>query len=126
MLCTVWVRTARTLFLLFSLTPRPGFNLLLPGFCYEHGTGVATNAAEAARLYQLAADQGHTAAQFRLGETKVHQRIIESQLSSDCFCLAMCYKMGTGVRRDESEAIMWLELAADQKHAAAQFNLGKF
>lgn len=35
--------------------------------CYESGTGVTMDEAEAARLYQLAADQGDPKAQFNLG-----------------------------------------------------------
>jgi TPR repeat protein len=51
----------------------------------------------------LAADQGNANAQSNLG---------------------VCYKNGTGVTKDEREAVRWYRLAADQGKAAAQFNLG--
>ena len=34
------------------------------------------------------------------------------------------YDKGTGVPKDEVEAVKWYRKAADQGHAAAQFNLG--
>ena len=41
--------------------------LILKGFCYYNGTGVAKDQAEAVKYYRLAADQGHAQAQFNLG-----------------------------------------------------------
>ena len=59
--------------------------------------------AEAVRWYRLAAEQGHAAAQFTLGNM---------------------YDEGEGVPEDDAEAVRWYRLAAEQGHAAAQFNLG--
>jgi TPR repeat protein len=73
------------------------------GTCYEDGTGVAKDAAEAVRLYRLAADQGHAGAQYNLGA---------------------CYEKGLGVVKDTAEAVRWLVRAADQGHPLAQYNAG--
>nr|WP_314383102.1 tetratricopeptide repeat protein [uncultured Cardiobacterium sp.] len=40
--------------------------------------------------------------------------------------LAALYLTGVGVPRDRNEALNWLEKAANQNHAAAQYELGKF
>ena len=36
----------------------------------------------------------------------------------------MCYKKGTGVEKDEVEAVKYYKIAADQDDASAQYNLG--
>ena len=51
------------------------------------------------RWYQLAADQGHAAAQFFMG---------------------IAYEEGQGVDESDEEAVQWYQLAADQGHADAQ------
>lgn len=58
---------------------------------------------EAARFYQLAADQGDTEAQY---------------------CLGYMYNDGRGVDRDIQAAIGLFRLAADRGHADAQYELG--
>jgi TPR repeat protein len=70
---------------------------------YMFGTGVPKDKQKAVHYYQLAAAQGHAAAQFNLG---------------------LCYRNGTGVPKDEQEAVRLFRLAAAQGLAAAQFNLG--
>ncbi len=52
--------------------------------------------------FRLAAEQGHSDAQFNL---------------------AACYYRGDGVKQDYSEALLWYRKAAEQEHADAQFNL---
>ena|GEM_PF-5033557 len=42
------------------------------------------------------------------------------------FSLAHCYHQGDMVPRDEAMAIRWLQAAAEQNHAQAQFHLGCF
>jgi TPR repeat protein len=64
---------------------------------YLRGEGVAQNAIEAFRLFQLAADQGHTGARIMLGSM---------------------YAEGIGTKRDLEAAYMWLSaasLAGDQR-----------
>jgi TPR repeat protein len=74
------------------------------GVCYEDGSGVAQDEAEAVRLFRLAADQGNANAQCNLG---------------------MCYEDGSCVAKDEAEAVRLYRLAADQGLAIAQSNLGQ-
>ena len=82
-------------------TPRAQSEL---GALYENGTGVVPqDHTEALRLYRLAADQGHIAAQCRL---------------------AWMYKNGNGISQDHTEAVRWCRLAADQGDARAQCALG--
>ncbi|KAA2211463.1 sel1 repeat family protein [Pseudoroseomonas oryzae] len=61
---------------------------------------------EAARLYRLAADQGHAAAQYNLARFYVNGR--------------------GGLPKDEREAARLYRLAADQGYAWAQYNLAAF
>jgi TPR repeat protein len=71
-----------------------------------HNQGTAKGgAAEAAKWYRKAADQGHAEAQYQLGD---------------------CYAEGTGVAKDEVEAIKWFRKAADQGGVWAQYQLGKY
>ena len=58
---------------------------------------------EAARMYRMAADRGHAAAQFNL---------------------AVMYVVGAGVPRVPAEAARRYRLAAKQGHPKAQYNLG--
>ena len=69
------------------------------GAMYITGYGVVKDLAEAARLYRLAADQGHAQAQYNLG--------------------AMYYT-GKGVAKDVAQAARLFRLAADQGDAQAQ------
>ncbi|CAE7433482.1 ybeT [Symbiodinium sp. CCMP2592] len=72
------------------------------GHCYERGLyGCEMNLEVAARLYRLAAEKGHTVAQWRLGE------LLESGLN--------------GQRpNDAREALHWYTLAAQSGNAEAQ------
>ena len=81
-------------------TPVAQFNL---GVMYQIGPGVAQDFKEAARLYTLAAAQGHAKAQSNLG---------------------FMYDNGTGVPQDDNEAVRLYTLAAAQGHVDAQLNLG--
>jgi TPR repeat protein len=49
------------------------------GLCYKHGTGVAKDEAEGARLFTLAANQGHAQAQFNLGEYETYDNGLAQQ-----------------------------------------------
>jgi uncharacterized protein len=69
------------------------------GVISERGRGVAQNAAEAVRLYRLAAAQGLAAAQYNVGRG---------------------YATGLGVRKNQPEAARWYRMAADQGDPAAQ------
>jgi hypothetical protein len=81
------------------------FGQFVVGVCYNFGSGgVALDDADAARLYRLAAEQGHAEAQFHLG---------------------FMFEHGKGVAQDAAEAIRWYRLAAEQGHAHAQIKLGR-
>jgi TPR repeat protein len=69
------------------------------GSFYENGTGVDQDYTEAARLFRLAADQGH---------------------ANSLMKLALCYIRGTGVDQNHPEAVRLYRLAADQGYASAQ------
>ncbi len=64
---------------------------------YESGRGVPRDYAEALRLYQLAAEQGHAVAQCNLG---------------------VMYSSGRGVPQDYVQAHMWFNLAASRAPAS--------
>ena len=69
---------------------------------YFYGRGVATNRAEAARWYRVAALAGDPAAQASLG---------------------LCLLRGWGCERDAEEAVVWYERAAGQGSMAAMNDL---
>ena len=71
---------------------------------YQFGHGLPQNSAESARLYLLAAQQGHIRATVILG---------------------YLYSEGIGVQRDEAEAVRWLQQAAQEDYSEAQFLLGQ-
>lgn len=93
----------------------------------------------AAVYFQHAAEQGSSAAQFRLGiyyelgqGLCVNERLaaewyrkaknqghVEAQ-----FYLGVCYENGVGVQRNPASAVACYFQAAEQGHAEAQFNLG--
>ena len=75
------------------------FGQYVVGVCYDFGCGgVAQDDAEAARLFRLAADQGHAGAQNNLG---------------------YMFEDGKGVAKDRVEAIRWHRLAAAQGQGQA-------
>jgi TPR repeat protein len=117
-------------------TPFAQYNL---GACYNDGTGVAQDYAEALRWYRLAADQGLGNAQFNIGvyytdgigvarddaEAVRWYRLAADQGNASAQCnLGMCYAKGAGIAQDDREAVRWYRLSADQGDATAQANLG--
>jgi TPR repeat protein len=80
-------------------TPAGSFDL---GLRYYRGEGMPQDHREAARLFRLAADQGHAQAHC---------------------CTALCYYRGEGVQQNLETAARWYRLAADQGQADAQANL---
>nr|ADI23834.1 FOG: TPR repeat, SEL1 subfamily [uncultured gamma proteobacterium HF4000_48E10] len=94
--------------------------------------------AEAARWYRLAAEQGHAAAQSRLGDfyqfgygvqrdyadaVRWHRAAAEQGGVVAQYNLGVRYARGHGVLQDDVEAVRWYRLAAEQGFAAAQNNL---
>ncbi len=77
---------------------------------YERGVrylsgegGLAKNPAEALKWLELAANQGHSGARYKLG---------------------ILHRTGLGVIQNFETAFRWLELAAKQNHADAQYDIG--
>lgn len=73
------------------------------GSAYFSGTGVARDAAEAAKWYRKAAEQGHAEAQCEL---------------------AFLYQCGDGLPEDAVEAAKWYRKAAEMGNTTAQIRLG--
>lgn len=74
------------------------------GMRYFSGEGVAAkNPAEALKWLELAANQGHADA---------------------CYKLGILYRTGLGVLQNFETAFQWFELAAKQNHADAQYDIG--
>jgi TPR repeat protein len=73
------------------------------GKCYELGSGVVRDHANAVRWYSIAAEQGHVEAKFSLGR---------------------CYFYSIGADKDLVKALELFAEAAEQGHAQAQFELG--
>ena len=110
------------------------------GFMYANGEGVLKDDAEAVRWFRLAADQGDgrcavhprcqlrpTARAFSRTRPKPCAGTGSLRIRVDAgaqFNLGVMYANGEGVLKDEAEAVRWYRLAAEQGHAAAQFNLG--
>jgi TPR repeat protein len=72
------------------------------GYCYYKGLGVQ-RATVAANYFLVAAEDGSSEAQHRLG---------------------FCYEYGQGVKEDERKAVEWYTRAAEQGYAEAQSYLG--
>ena len=107
--------------------------------CY-FGRGVAQDYVEAARLYRLAAEQGHARARFFLGVMFYNGRGVaqddgeavrwyrlaaeQGDAKAQLF-LGLGFNIGKGVKQDKAEAARWFRLAAEQGNADAQFLLGE-
>lgn len=70
-----------------------------------HGQGTPVNYEEAARLYRMAAEQGHPHAQLEM---------------------AALYFLGHGVEKNQEEGMRWLRMSADQGYERAIDLLNKF
>jgi uncharacterized protein len=73
------------------------------GLNLASGEGAAQDLAQAVQCYTLAAEQNHSSAQLNL---------------------AMMYRKGQGVLRDEAKCLIWLTKAANLGNAVAQYSLG--
>lgn len=78
-------------------------NPALAGFVDGRSAYYAKDYRTAHQEFREAADKGHAAAQYFLGQM---------------------YRRGRGVERDRVEAVRWYRKAADQGHARSQFRLG--
>ncbi len=90
------------LFVGFMIT-RSSIYFALGGMYYDLGSGVEEDNQEAFKWFSMAAEQGHSRAQYHLGEM---------------------YYFGSGVEEDDQEALKWFSMAAEQGHSGAQYHLG--
>ncbi len=75
------------------------------GCCYDCGSGIWSDHAEALKFWRKAAEKGYAEAQYRLGE---------------------CYDNGyPGLTKDKTEAVKWWRKAADQEYAYAERELAR-
>ena len=105
------------------------------GALYARGHGVPQSFSEAARLYRLAAEQGHVDAMFRLGglydagagvpkdlseSTRWRRRAAETGDPMAQMMLGVMYLQGEGMPKNYSEGVRWLRKAAAQGNEAAR------
>ncbi len=105
---------------------------------YANGRGVPQDHEQAARWFQLAAEQDHAEAQFNLGNiyatgegvpqddeeaARWYRRAAEQGHARAQYSLAGMYASGRGVPQDDEEAARWYRRAAEQGHARAQYSL---
>jgi TPR repeat protein len=107
------------------------------GHCHERGLNECDGGVEeAAGLYLLAAELGHTVAQWRLAElwetgrgvakneseaAYFYRQAAEAGFSHAQSGLALLLEDGRGVTRDDAEAFQWHMAAAHQGHALSQY-----
>lgn len=113
------------------------------GEIYRTGHNVEENIAEAAKWYEMAAEQGHVDGMFQYAfiyfdgvggvienEKKAleyFRRAAESGDERAEYCIGCFYEDGRGgVEQDYQKAYEWYMKAAEQEHAGAQFKIGWF
>lgn len=108
------------------------------GVLYFNGEGVAKNIQEAIRLFTLSADKKYLDSQTNLGwiyrhspgyldpakSAKYYLAAAQQGDAESQYLIALMYKAGEGVAKNEKEAAAWLLKAAGQKHPEAQSALG--
>jgi TPR repeat protein len=104
-------------------------SIALSGDCYENGKGVKKDAVEAARQYQAAVDLNSDEAKVALGRS-----LPEPEFSGpfsdgsvwNVMCAGALYREGKGnIAKDHKKAFELFESAAESKHPAAFFHLGR-
>lgn len=109
------------------------------GLMYANGQGIEQSFYEAAKMYRLAGEQGHTGAQVNLGSlyencygngpcnaeaaANWYRRAADQGDALGQFNLAVMYAGGTGVAQDEWSARVLFRRAAEQGYPPAQYNL---
>ena len=108
------------------------------GHKYYSGDGVAQSFPDAAKWWQLSAEQGHAAAQYDLGScyysgkgvTQSYEtaakwwRLSANQNYAAAQCwLGFCYENGRGVAQSHDDAVKWYRKSAEQGDATAQYYL---
>ncbi|MFA7237564.1 MAG: trypsin-like peptidase domain-containing protein [Phycisphaeraceae bacterium] len=94
------------------------------GSKYENGEGIGKDPAEAAKWYKLAGAQGNAEAQYRLGLIHAGAAGVHRDTSGRLLFKTKFVFGQEGVADNVAEAIKWFRLAAQQGHAAAEFEFG--
>ena len=110
------------------------------GDLYYYGQGVRKNLALALRAYRKAAEQGHAAAQNRLGwmfekgegteadyaeAVSWYERAAEQGHINAMNDLGYMHRQGWGVTQSYSEALRWFRRAAEKYDSYAEYNMGQ-
>lgn len=110
------------------------------GRIYYNGNGVPKDRERAAALFRMAAERGHSGAEFALGKClfdgngtnknvpeaiKWFWKAAEQGEDRALFALGTCYFEGTGLDQDQSKAIDLFMQAAEKGNVNAQFRLGR-
>jgi TPR repeat protein len=105
------------------------------GCCYSFGEGVTVDTSEAFRLYQMAANAGHSGAKYNLGRcyedgegvdadifaaVGLYQEASLAGYADAQYNLGCCYDIGSGVAEDKIEAARLFALAAEGDACAVQ------
>jgi uncharacterized protein len=108
------------------------------GLLYAQGLGVRRDLSEAANWYHKAAQKGNAEAQFALGQMHSRGWGVPRDLADSMRWMQMANDPasdgpptdwarveGYGIQQDQEQAAYWYELAAQQGHAEAQYNLAR-
>jgi hypothetical protein len=122
-----------------DLSPYPLVTVNQGNNSSQEGINVRPDAAEAARWYRKAAEQGYAGAQhnlaliYHMGQgvprdyakaVKWYRKAAEQGYAGSQHTLGVLYESGEGVLQDAAEAARWYRKAAEQGYAGAQNNLG--
>lgn len=105
------------------------------GECFAEGNGVPRDGYVAAKFFKMAADKGHSYAQYSLGamcllldqpkNAAMYFKMAAEQGNAEAqFNLAQMYYFGNGVKLSYTEAVKWLEKAAQYEYWPAVYALG--
>lgn len=111
------------------------------GEMYKYGLGVEKDLTEARKWFKLAADMGHSQAQYNYADlcdgirkhavemTEFFRRAAEQGHIEAQYRLAQIYQTSSwaedGIGHDYEKAAKWFRLAAEQGHLVAQAELGE-
>ena len=102
--------------------------------CYEYGTGVEENDAEARKWYRKAADEGCAPAQRRIGRyyadegkykdaMRWYEKAAEQGDGVSMNRIALLYSNGKGVHQDANKAFGWFQRSAEEGFGWGMYNL---
>ena len=106
------------------------------GNCISDGIGVEPDLEQAIKYYKMAAEIGNVNAQFNYANVleykqdpeciKWFEKAYENGEIEAAYRIAMIYKYGEVVPKNDEMRNKWLQIAADQGYAMAQTDLGVF